>query len=224
MKKSRLLGAVCAGFLLIVFQVANAVPIPVDGQIHLATSSTFNPATDTFDPATDTVGTFTAFVPFDIYVIADNFTDTSGISGYEFSLSSPDLASFAVPSLELNPVATATNFGTAPFNNIVGTGVTLPNSGQVILATYTLFPLAPPTDVLFTLGASTPSSASGTEPAWVNDTFELYEFGFSSDLLLNPTGAIPPPPGAPVPIPPALWLFGSGLLGLVGIARRKKAA
>ena len=27
-----------------------------------------------------------------------------------------------------------------------------------------------------------------------------------------------------VPAPPALWLFGSGLLGLVGIARRKKAA
>ncbi len=25
-----------------------------------------------------------------------------------------------------------------------------------------------------------------------------------------------------VPVPPALWLFGSGLLGLVGIARRKK--
>lgn len=28
----------------------------------------------------------------------------------------------------------------------------------------------------------------------------------------------------PIPVPPALWLFGSGLLGLVGIARRKKAA
>lgn len=27
-----------------------------------------------------------------------------------------------------------------------------------------------------------------------------------------------------VPIPPALWLFGSGLLGMIGIARRKKAA
>ena len=29
---------------------------------------------------------------------------------------------------------------------------------------------------------------------------------------------------APVPIPPAAWLFGSGLLGLIGIARRKQAA
>ena len=27
---------------------------------------------------------------------------------------------------------------------------------------------------------------------------------------------------AAVPIPPALWLFGSGLLGLIGISRRKK--
>ena len=26
-----------------------------------------------------------------------------------------------------------------------------------------------------------------------------------------------------VPVPAAVWLFGSGLLGLVGIARRKKA-
>jgi hypothetical protein len=27
-----------------------------------------------------------------------------------------------------------------------------------------------------------------------------------------------------VPLPATLWLFGSGLLGLIGIARRKKAA
>ena len=29
---------------------------------------------------------------------------------------------------------------------------------------------------------------------------------------------------APVPLPAAVWLFGAGLLGLVGVARRKKAA
>jgi hypothetical protein len=28
----------------------------------------------------------------------------------------------------------------------------------------------------------------------------------------------------PVPVPPAVWLFGSGFLGMIGIARRKKAA
>ncbi len=38
------------------------------------------------------------------------------------------------------------------------------------------------------------------------------------------TASIPPVPAAIIPIPPALWLFGSGLLGLVGIARRKKVA
>jgi hypothetical protein len=29
---------------------------------------------------------------------------------------------------------------------------------------------------------------------------------------------------APIPIPPAVWLFGTGLLGLIGIARRKNTA
>jgi hypothetical protein len=29
---------------------------------------------------------------------------------------------------------------------------------------------------------------------------------------------------APVPVPAAIWLFGSGLLGLIGVARRKARA
>ena len=39
----------------------------------------------------------------------------------------------------------------------------------------------------------------------------------------DPSGEIRGQVGV-VPVPPALWLFGSGLLGLVGMARRKKAA
>jgi len=27
----------------------------------------------------------------------------------------------------------------------------------------------------------------------------------------------------PVPVPAAVWLFGSGLIGLVGVARRKRS-
>jgi len=41
----------------------------------------------------------------------------------------------------------------------------------------------------------------------------------SSEFAL--AGALNPPPAA-VPVPAAVWLFGSGLLGLVGVARRKK--
>lgn len=36
----------------------------------------------------------------------------------------------------------------------------------------------------------------------------------------NGTGSLAP---SAVPVPAAVWLFGSGLLGLVGVARRKKA-
>ena len=43
--------------------------------------------------------------------------------------------------------------------------------------------------------------------------------GFSANF--NLVGDDLPPP---VPVPAAVWLFGSGLLGLVGVARRRKAA
>jgi hypothetical protein len=44
--------------------------------------------------------------------------------------------------------------------------------------------------------------------------------GFNANFLANMDGT----PKAVIPIPAAVWLFGSGLLGLVGIARRKKSA
>jgi hypothetical protein len=43
--------------------------------------------------------------------------------------------------------------------------------------------------------------------------------GFSANF--NLTGADLP---AAIPVPAAVWLFGSGLIGLVGVARRRKAA
>jgi len=46
----------------------------------------------------------------------------------------------------------------------------------------------------------------------------VQNFGQGIDQL-NPATSIV----APIPIPPVIWLFGSGLIGLIGIARRKKA-
>ena len=43
------------------------------------------------------------------------------------------------------------------------------------------------------------------------------DFSLSADSTVGMSGFV-----QQVPIPPAVWLFGSGLLGLVGIARRKK--
>lgn len=58
----------------------------------------------------------------------------------------------------------------------------------------------------------------------------LPNLGLDRDYHLHPQGVATAGPAytltlwgsaAPVPVPAALWLFGSGLIGLVGLARRK---
>jgi hypothetical protein len=64
------------------------------------------------------------------------------------------------------------------------------------------------------------STVSFTQIVWslgtgaANDSFLIDDFSY--------TGATDP--GSPVPAPAALWLFGTGLLGLIGFNRRSKAA
>jgi hypothetical protein len=50
-----------------------------------------------------------------------------------------------------------------------------------------------------------PMASGGVMPGWSPN--------FNANLTATPD---------PVPIPAAVWLFGSGLLGLVGVARRRK--
>lgn len=51
----------------------------------------------------------------------------------------------------------------------------------------------------------------------------LLEFHVTSSLLAIVDNPFPVYSPVPVPVPAALWLFGSGLIGLAGFARRKKA-
>ncbi len=62
------------------------------------------------------------------------------------------------------------------------------------------------------------------------DSFSIKSNAIITDILLTfqdttsefgLAGALNPPPVV-VPVPAAVWLFGSGLLGLAGVARRKK--
>lgn len=74
----------------------------------------------------------------------------------------------------------------------------------------------------FTLGSANGMSQYGSSGAfgstWVSNTSanastnSLSIYGFSQQLAV-----------AAVPLPAAVWLFGSGMLGLFGIARRKKS-
>jgi hypothetical protein len=60
----------------------------------------------------------------------------------------------------------------------------------------------------------TGNATSGTLNSYILGSATL-----AADGTLAITGA-----AAPVPLPAAVWLFGSGLMGLVGVSRRRKAA
>ena len=59
------------------------------------------------------------------------------------------------------------------------------------------------------------SLSYATVPGMIDGPFP----GFQASFELTSPGLV-----SAVPVPAAVWLFGSGLLGLVGVARRKKAA
>jgi hypothetical protein len=56
---------------------------------------------------------------------------------------------------------------------------------------------------------------------WIRTLAPGESFTYTHTLALCPIGGCPPPPGE-VPVPAAIWLLGSGLLGLVGVARRRR--
>lgn len=71
------------------------------------------------------------------------------------------------------------------------------------------------------------ASASGGTPSWIlGEGTELYYPG-SNQWNITFTGINPELKVVvdiqAIPVPAAVWLFGSGLIGLVGVARRKKA-
>lgn len=51
--------------------------------------------------------------------------------------------------------------------------------------------------------------------------FDTYTFSLFVDFALTGLTLVDASAPAPVPVPAALWLFGSGLIGLIGVARRK---
>jgi len=94
-------------------------------------------------------------------------------------------------------------------------GLTLPTkSGNFDIITLVFNTLSPPR-------VTTNISFIANQPAWVDEN----NVAFAPTLQPNYVGAIisiTTPEGF-VPVPAAIWLFGSGLLGLVGMARSEAA-
>jgi hypothetical protein len=68
-------------------------------------------------------------------------------------------------------------------------------------------------------GAGQLSNIYGDYNIYYDATLAGNSYLGDKSYALNGRGFLMP---AAVPIPPAVWLFGSGLLGLIGVARRKR--
>jgi hypothetical protein len=125
-------------------------------------------------------------------------------------------------------VVTFTETFSAGVGSILYLEVWADNTAEVFIDNATVF------SANFSSDAYCASGAIGCEPGEqgvINFTFaESGIHTLSFDVYQG--GSLDAPPGNPfgllysgtltaVPVPPALWLFGSGLLGLMGVARRR---
>ena len=139
--------------------------------------------------------------------------------------------------------------GLAVSNTVTGTGGAIPASNNTVVggSTYPIGPAVMATTTWNTTNIGTPvlgTNPSGTLPL-VNDTVvdstngdigiggspmpagPFTGFNANFDILSMHIDTCTPdvcPPPPSVPVPAAVWLFGSGLVGLVGVARRKRSA
>ena len=203
--KIPLLGAVCA-FFLGTAQAASVTLAPVD-------------ARTAFDANGD--GVFDSIITNDPTAGAD-FAATTSRGLLEFDLSS---ISGNVTSAELTLHRSSSKLGSGfnvEFHGYVGDGV-LETSDALVDNLITNVPIDVGTPINFNIDVtsfvqSLPDYA-GFMLRLTDETTESVFQAFSSHDL----GNLLVVNYSPVPIPPALYLFGSGLIGLVGVAIRKAA-
>jgi len=210
--KSRLLGAVCACFIGLVPSLAQAAPLNL-----------------TLNDVPDIVSQF-------IDVTYDSGLQALTASGFALELDDDG-------SVPAEPIAGGIFYLTATIDNagnlVGGTGtITIGgtvaslgfNSGTLLTGTLTAFGFpnagSDPFEFLFdvTGGDAAALYGGGSVPGGVILSGTGFGGDFTSDfdnLNIGPGTGIAVANVGTVPIPAALWLFGSGLLGLTGLARRR---
>ena len=138
-------------------------------------------------------------IQFSLFTFSESVDVSQAIIGTQVGNGSIWVAggSGAVPDLSTNFLGLLTTLGVETSLDMSGGTVLVHDLATLINVDYILLGTTPRVD---NFG---PLTATGAMQFFING------------LNLAPTQ---------VPIPPAVWLFGSGLLGLIGVARRKKAA
>ena len=211
MKKSHLLGAMCACLVIVSFN-ANAALIGrlpatlggIDYQAYYDTDADLTWLEDA-----NTTGTTMNWEDARVWALG---LDVNGVSGWRLpGTLQPDASCAQQTNISYGYDCTGSELGNL-FYNVLGNeaGVLATNSGP--------FSNVQP----YYYWSSTP-----VRP------FPGYAYVFSMSYGFTNYGAVTTPlfygwavhsgDVGPVPVPAAVWLFGSGLLGLVGIGRRKKA-
>ncbi|TNG03677.1 MAG: VPLPA-CTERM sorting domain-containing protein [Gammaproteobacteria bacterium] len=202
MKKSCLMGAVCACISILCFHPANAASIIGDIAFGTAIGASWTPADNLLNtgPSITTLNAdgvkFSDGIsasPIDEGVVTNAFGDYAGTLG-----SFVDFNDFVfnplIPNTQLwafNSGLTSYSFSMSAINIVSQTSNTISLEGTGIASVTGL------------------DDTSGEFSLTLNQNGQAFSFSSSASV---------------VPVPAAVWLFGSGLLGLVGIARRKKSA
>ncbi|MFC1773566.1 hypothetical protein ACFL3A_09470 [Pseudomonadota bacterium] len=206
--KSRLLGAMCACFIVLVPSLAQAAPLnltlnDVPDILAQFIDVTYNAASDAFVAS-----------GFALEIDDDGSVPPEEILNGTFDLSA---------TID----ATGTLIGGSL--TIGGTVPTLGfTSGTLFTGTLTAFGFpnvgSDPFEFLLDVTGGDAASLYGSGPAGVILSGTGFGGDFVSDfsnLSTGPGTGIAVANVGTVPIPAALWLFGSGLLGLIGLARRR---
>ena len=153
-----------------------------------------------------------------------HWTPTDGDVNFSFTLATGsslaifDLDDFDGPKSSPLPVGNGLNTGVDTIDIVPAAGSNFTATSVVSSGSITLF-----NDNEFVV-ATTDTSGTWFEPIdWyvAAPNTNIYNIICANGAVLQ-IDAVASNPPSEIPVPAAVWLFGSGLLGLVGVARRKK--
>jgi len=208
MKKSHLLGVACAFLFVVVSSSVKAAPLnlTLNSFPDIVSSSidvTYDAGTGSF-----TASGFASQLDDDGSIPAESIT--GGTSDLSATIDSAGILSGGTLTIGGTVASLGFTSGTLLTGNLTAFG--FPNAG------------GDPLEFLFdvTGGDAAALYGGGSIPGGI--ILSDSGFGGSFDIDWSNTGSgVADVAPAAVPLPAAVWLFGSGLLGLVGMARRKKA-